>query len=217
MFVFEDPVGVTLQQDGNRLTGYGCCAGLPSRMPDAQCCGSIEGSIVNGRAQFSFDNVGSPAYSADVLVSADGRRMLGSFVSPDFTMAWARVEGAGLERGWLVSMDTALNDVIIARSNSYALILSSVPPAGGIYSPSTAYRLTIIAGNVPAIYGDLGPFWAGEMSWSEAEQTLAAGPVPVTDPAYPIAVRLVFDDRVLINVEAEMASGDSYTFAATVP
>lgn len=62
--------------------------------------------------------------------------------------------------------------------------------------------------------GDLGPFWAGEMAWQEAEQTLVIGPVPVTDPAYPIALRVRFEDVVLSAVEAQMPSGDRYLFSA---
>jgi hypothetical protein len=52
------------------------------------------------------------------------------------------------------------------------------------------------------------------MAWQEAEQTLVIGPVPVTDPAYPIALRVRFEDVVLSAVEAQMPSGDRYLFSA---
>jgi hypothetical protein len=52
------------------------------------------------------------------------------------------------------------------------------------------------------------------MTWQEGEQTLIVGPVPATDPAYPIGLRLRFEDVVLSAVEAQMPSGDRYLFSA---
>jgi len=217
MFFFEDPVAVSLNQSGTVLTGRGCCAGLRSD-PSSSCCGNIEnGSLVGDRAQFgfSFESGLSFVYSADVRVSADGQRMLGAFGRASIPMAWVRIDPVDLEqKGWLACNDTALIDAVLEREWGYALTLSGAPAGGQAFSPDTAYHLSIEGSSVPVVWGDLGPFWAGEMSWHEDEQTLVIGPVPATDPAYPIGLRLRFEDVVLTAVEAQMASGDRYVFDA---
>ena len=220
MFHFEDPVGVSLGQTGTVLTGRGCCVGLNPGPPVDQCCGQVvDGSIVERRAQFGFTfefggTIGD--YFADVLVSSDGQRMMGAFSRTDATMAWVRITDARPEEiGWLRSTDVVLDEVLLERMGSYRLTLTDAPQGGDDYSLDVAYLLQITRSHVPIVSGDLGPFWSGEMTWQEGEQTLVLGPVPTTDPAFPIGLRLRFEDVVLSAVEAQMPSGDRYLFSAT--
>jgi hypothetical protein len=54
------------------------------------------------------------------------------------------------------------------------------------------------------------------MSWHESEATLVVGPVPATDPAFAIGLRLRFEDSSLSAVEAQMTSGERYFFSAAL-
>jgi hypothetical protein len=216
MFSWEDPVAVSLTQDGTSLNGRGCCAGLNGDFT-LNCCGQIaDGSIVGRRAQFGFSfEIGELYdYSADVTVSEDGRRMLGWFSRIVWPMAWVRLEGAALERGWLTSDDSVLVAAVASREGRSVLALTVAPVDGRDYDPNATYELTVVSDSVPMLRGDFGPFWAGEMTWLDAEQTLVAGPVPGTDPAFPILLRLRFEESTLAAVEAEMASGARYQFDA---
>jgi hypothetical protein len=65
------------------------------------------------------------------------------------------------------------------------------------------------------VYGELGAFWSGEMTWNEGAQTLVVGPVPETTPGAPVSLSLHFDGATLTTVEAVMASGARYHFNAT--
>jgi hypothetical protein len=217
MIGFEDPVAVALGQQGTVISGYGCCVGL--RPPSGvECCGPIiDGSIVDRRARFgfSFDVGAIYEYSADVTVSSDGQRMLGPFSRFSWPTAWVRIDAVDLKTtGWLSDRNTVVSEAVRERVGSYALALAATTADGDDFSPDAVYRF-LISGPLPLVWGDLGPFWSGEMSWLADEETLVVGPVPVTDPAFPIGLRLHFEAVVLTSVEADMASGARYSFHAT--
>ncbi|HEX6278367.1 MAG TPA: hypothetical protein VFZ53_35215 [Polyangiaceae bacterium] len=215
MIGFEDPVAVRLAQQGTVLTGYGCCAGLePALVTD--CCGSIsDGSIVNGRARFGFAfDVGAVyEYAADVTVSKDGQRMFGHFSRGSRPTAWVRMNPIDRDMYGYLARNAVVYQPVRDRVGAYPLTLVDATADGSDYSPGAVYELGI-SGTLPLVWGDLGPFWGGEMSWLSDEETLVVGPVPVTDPSFPIALRLDFQGVVLTSVEAEMASGARYLFNA---
>lgn len=219
MIGFEDPVGVALGQQGTIIAGYGCCAGLNPPSGTA-CCGPIiDGWIVGGRARFGFPfefGGGVYEYAADVTVSTDGQRMLGAFSRISKPTAWVRIDAVDLQAtGWLSDRNPLVSEAVRERIGSYALTLIDTSAGGSDYSPDAVYQL-LISGSLPLVWGDLGPFWGGEMSWLADEETLVLGPVPVTAPTFPITLRLQFEGIVLTSVEAEMASGARYLFNAVL-
>jgi hypothetical protein len=140
--------------------------------------------------------------------------MLGAFSRISWPTAWLRIDAVELETtGWLSDRNPLVSQAIRERVGNYALTLADTTPDGSDYSPDAEYQL-LISGSLPLVLGDLGPFWSGEMSWLLDEETLVVGPVPVTDPTFPIALRLRFEGIVLTSVEAEMASGARYLFNA---
>jgi hypothetical protein len=216
MIGFEDPVAVGLAQQGTVLTGYGCCAGLKPALGD-DCCGFVsDGSIANGRARFGFSfdfGGGVHEYFADVTVSVDGQRMLGAFSRTSRQTAWVRIDPIDFEMYGYLATNGVVYQAVEGRVGRYALTLVDTTANGSDYSLDATYELGI-SETLPLVWGDLGPFWGGEMSWLADEETLVVGPVPVTDPSFPIALRLDFQGVVLRSVEAEMASGARYLFAA---
>jgi hypothetical protein len=209
MFVFEDPVAVDLAQNGNALSGWGCCAGLNSD-PSFPCCGPIQnGRIENARASFSFPlGIVAESYAAEVHVARTGDRMAGTFYAlggSTGTTAWVRIPP---DAQWLTHDDAALRAAVTARQSEYALVVADGD--GSDVTASQEYRLVLRGGSLPLLFGDLGPFWAGEMTWLESESTLEVGPVPPTAPELPIALRLRFAGDVLMTCEATFASGSTY-------
>jgi len=207
MFTFADPVTVDIWpiHDGV-VSGTGCCGGF---FDLSSCCGFLEGEIAGQHASFGFSFGGGEAakYSTDVFVSANGQRMAGTFNGWQRNpVAWVRIAPTD---PYLPRAAPALRDILWAHSGSYALVLSDAPPAGSDFSPQQTCRL-VIGGE--SVSGDLGTFWAGELSWSADERMLAAGPVPETAPGLPVALTLAFDNAT---VEAAMASGLRYQFQVT--
>jgi hypothetical protein len=101
-----------------------------------------------------------------------------------------------------------------SRAGRFALTLAELE-AVGRYSPDGSYSLGITtAGTGIEIAGDLGAFWADDLTWSDSAQTLTAGPVPETDPDLPTELRLVFDAEVLLEVVASLPSRGMVTFSA---
>ena len=209
MFVFEDPVAVSLQQDGTELRGFGCCGGLD---PDLGfCCNPIAGGTIEGRrVQFGF-SVDLGVYMADVFVSEDGERMAGPFHALDGwgkPRAWVRI-AAG--ETWLPRANIQLADQLSPYSGRFILTLIDEKPVG-VFTPDTNYALDLVASDRAFVFGDLGSFWDGELSWDESSETLLAGPVPETHPDLPIELRLSFTGTELPEVVATLPSGEAVTF-----
>ena len=213
MFTFADPVAVSLRQDGTVLSGTGCCGGLNPAVDF--CCSPIAGGSIIGRnVKFAFpiDIAGGP-YAADVFVSADGSRMAGAFhnvVGWGPPMAWVRIASG---EPWLPETSGELANVVEPRAATFALTLNGVESVLG-FSPDATYSFGLVYDLRAMVYGDLGSFWEGELSWNEAEQTLTAGPVPETHPELPTELRLRFEDTLLLEVGATFPSLETASFSA---
>src|SRR5215203_2427196 len=93
MFVFEDPIAVDLRQVGAVIEGDGCCGGFQDVSRQIGCCGAVNGQIADRRASFGFSFQYGELYdySTDVFVSADARRMAGTFSRGGSPIAWVRI------------------------------------------------------------------------------------------------------------------------------
>jgi hypothetical protein len=120
-----------------------------------------------------------------------------------------------------------LREAVEIRARTYSLILAANSPAFGPdfvpnhtypFSLSTHYNFggqTSTANrSSPMVTGDLGAFWATEMSWQETEQILTVGPVSPTAPELPVSLTLRFNELNLSEVEATIPSGTRYKFQA---
>lgn len=217
MFLFEDPVAVRLHQEGDVLTGVGCC--IPDLVADQYCCGAITGSVEGDRAAFSFPlGETGDRYRAEVAVSDDLTRLGGSFFRDDATdtplvsvkTAWLRYSSD--QETWLTTypeLESELRDL-----SGSVLRLSEASEAGDGYAHGEEYRLLTAFGSVG---GDLGAFWGSEVRVRDNDGAIVAGPVPVTDPTLPETLVLHRDGTALLEAEATMASGTSYRFDVVAP
>lgn len=212
MFLFEDPVAIRLDQEGDVLTGVGCC--IPDLIADQYCCGPITGKVDGDRVSFSFPLGGlGDRYRAEVVVSEDGSRLGGGFFRDDATgtplvsmkTAWLRY--GSYQETWLTTypdLEKELRDV-----SGSVLRLSDASEAGNGYQHGEDYQLLAAFGSVG---GDLGPFWGSEVRVRESDGVIVAGPVPVTDPNLPQSMLLHRDGHTLLSAELTMASGATYRF-----
>jgi hypothetical protein len=126
MFWFEDPVAVAMRQQGQALSGTGCCAGLPGSPEEVDCCGPLEGTTMDEQASFAFPiEFAAAVYSTEVYVSEDYQRMGGTFsVNGDGSrgVAWVRIPGG--ER-YLGTPEAALREALTQRAGRFELMLSS--------------------------------------------------------------------------------------------
>lgn len=222
MFDFEDPVTVALSEhpfvaDGNgaihELTGKGSCTPFDTEAP-AFCGGDIRGERTESRARFTFPAFGGDEYATDAFVAADASRMSGTYGLNGGTSqtAWVRLPPG---QSWLESNDTTLSEAVNARAGRYELYFTAGDGSLFGFSPIPPDLTLRVRGTTPMLSGMFGSFWAGEMRWEAATQTLAVGPVPVTNPTGVIAVRLMFEDTALSAAEATAADGSHYTFTTS--
>jgi hypothetical protein len=212
MFKWEDPVAVDLRENDGVLEGRGCCSGFQDDVR-FNCCGPVNGNVADRRASFgfSFDYNGSGAvydYSTDVFVSADGRRMAGTFSRTGEPVAWVRLAS---DEPSLVYWATPV-PALAEHSGVYGLVLTDDPAPGADFVGQSVYRMVV---SDRFVFGALGSFWSQEMSWHADAQTLAAGPVPETAPGLPVALSIQADGPTVVSVEATMASGVRYHFQAS--
>jgi hypothetical protein len=212
MFWFEDPVGVSILQQGETLTGTGCCAGLPGAPAQIACCGALEGTSKDGRASFGFPTQDTTfVYSTDVYVSDDYQRMGGTFSvdgEGSRAVAWVRIEPPKTTLG---SPPLALREVLLERAGEFELMLSSA--FVGRFEPLTPLTLQVSA--MGFIVGEFGPFYWGDMTWYESSQALAMGPVPATDPKFASTLELRFNGNTLEAVVATYPDEPPYNFVVT--
>ena len=212
MFLFEDPVAIRLEQDGDQLSGVGCC--IPDLVADQYCCGTITGSIDGDRASFSFPlgDLGD-SYRAEVVVSEDGTRLGGRFFRDDATnsplldlkTAWLRYESA--QETWLTihaDLEAELRDI-----SGTIVRLHDTAEAGDGFDHDTDYELLAAHGSLG---GDLGAFWGSEIHVRASDGAIVAGPVPTTSPDFPESMILHRDGATLLEVEVTMGSGATYRF-----
>jgi hypothetical protein len=62
--------------------------------------------------------------------------------------------------------------------------------------------------------GDLGAFWATELSVPTDGSAVHVGPVPATSPELPVEMQLDLGAQGFTRVTATTASGHAYVFAA---
>ena len=220
---FEDPLAVQLTQSHVVLTGIGCLAGLASprdASPPFPCHPIVDGTIVGNRVHFAFE-----PYSTDVTASANGDRMTGTLNGSSGHITWLRVN---YPDPWLANTaGQGLREAVEIRARAYGLIPAANAPASGPdFVPNQTYRFSLsthynFGGQTstadrssPMVTGDLGAFWATEMSWQENEQILTVGPVSPTAPELPVSLTLRFNGLNLGEVEAIMPSGTRYQFQA---
>jgi hypothetical protein len=214
MFAFEDGVTVELHEVDGAIDGRGCCGGLDDQSVELGCCGTVHGQIMGRQASFGF-SFGSGSsdlydYSTEVFVSADRKRMAGTFRRSGWPVAWVPI-GAFETR--ISETNYALKEILAARAATYHLALANDPAPGGDFSAQQGYHLSI---GIDTLFGELGSFWGGEIAWHAADQTMTVGPVPETKPGLPVALKMQFADLTLTSVEATMASGTRYQFQASV-
>ena len=85
---------VDLRDSDGVLEGRGCCGGFLDGGDVLRCCGPVNGQVADRRASFGFSfNFAGEAYdyATDVFVSADGKRMAGTFSRTGATVAWLRI------------------------------------------------------------------------------------------------------------------------------
>jgi hypothetical protein len=188
MFLFEDPVALDVVQNGNRITGLGCDAGLPDLEADSahtsDYCAPLRGEVEADRAWFAFD-ISAYAFRAEVTVSRDASRMAGEFLDifgQRFKSSWLRLRN---EETALVRRSKRDQAAIDGR---YDLRLMGSVSSESSFDPLRTYEITYIAAY--GIYGDLGAFYYTEISGDETPSgPLLVGPVPATDPTVPVSIR----------------------------
>jgi hypothetical protein len=212
MFWFEDPVAVRIRQQGQALSGMGCCAGISESVTPLLCCGPVEGMCADGHADFALSIEDfSAIYGTDVYVSADYQRMGGTFSvdgGGSLPVAWARLPAG---EGYLGTPPTELSEELMPRAGSFELMLSSA--FVGRFEPVTPFELQLSASGF--LRGEFGPFYWREMSWDAESETLSVGPVPATDPGYATSLELHFDGITLKSVVATYPDDPPYSFVVT--
>ena len=188
MFWFEDPVAVSIEQNGELLAGTGCCAGLEGGTDFLQCCGALSGSVSGNQVAFEFEfgGPGEPrVYGTQVTVSEDGQRMGGTFIldrsGVGFDAAWVPLAGAHLG-----GPSDELRQALLPLDRSYELKLVSA--SAGRFEPLAVYRVVVSANGF--VGGDFGVFYFGEMAWDATSATLRVGPVAATDPRFATQLEL---------------------------
>jgi hypothetical protein len=200
LFVFEDPVGVQLTQDGSTLGGEGCAAGAPPLMDGGLdgFCGPISGRVEGRSASFHF-NFESYVYSAQVVVDESGaQRMTGAFhgVGPvSWPTAWLPVPPGA---PWLASRPVP-DPLSVALRGGYRL-----EPIPG--SPPDAPAEVELWYFEEGVASGLGSFFHSELRRDEAG-TIWAGPVPATSPELAVLLELVTTEDAIVTVRATLADG----------
>lgn len=78
-----------------------------------------------------------------------------------------------------------------------------------------ADKVYLVSYRRQVIRGDLGAFWATELSLPTDGSSVHVGPVSATSPELPIDAQLDFGAQGFTRVAATTASGHAYAFAAT--
>jgi hypothetical protein len=209
MFVFEDPVGVRLSQNGESLEGEGCAAGAPplDDLGLSHFCGAIFGSVHADSARFGFSFEDHYTYVADVRVSTNGQRMTGHFHAVgdvSWPTAWLRVAD---DQPWLTRNPAQLDD---PWTGSYSLSLEEADAEASEYDATTPYRLIYTD---EGIASSLGSFWQSELARVDANQ-IEVGPISMTAPELAVAMTLEGDSTNIARMHATTGSGHRYVFRA---
>lgn len=216
MVGFEDPVAVSLNQEGNYLFGFGCYRLLQLEFLNNPECGILAGEITGHhlRFAFTFSDVSESepiTYASDMVISEDRKRMAGEFSgrgTPPFELgdytqltAWLPIETPP----WF-----AETGGLPFPGGSYDLHLDETQSTGVEFSSTRTYRFgTTDQGS--SIHGDLGSYRHGEWTWNEAQDEMIIGPLSPTWPGLPTLLVLDFDGETLTQVSATTENGE-YVF-----
>jgi hypothetical protein len=213
MFVFEDPVVVSLSNTNGVIEGWGCCA--PETNTILDCCGSIEGEAFGAHTTFSYSAGPNYIHTAHAMLSEDGSRLGGYFQGsqsghdpapgPGRRVAWLRLSA----EPWLAT-NPELDEANLPTATSFELAPESPEGDGFVVGESYTTRFT----RDSAMGGDFGSFWATEISIRPEDGAILAGPVPVTDGSLPVSVVLNRDGDAIVDATVTMPSGESYLFVA---
>jgi hypothetical protein len=222
-----DFVGVELLDGGSSFSGRACYDGWPDATSDpremARSCANISEASIEGRhLRFTFEvtDFGGLRYASDAFIARDVQRMAGTVTSEIYgrTLRTRAVWLPMLAKEGRLTTDLMWPEQIdwTDADDGYELTLQE-PAAGSELVLGKRYR---IARYRQGLVGDLGAFWASELTFSTAvdgEVVLDVGPVAETEPNAPIRLALQFVGPQLQSVEAETASGTIYTLSASRP
>jgi hypothetical protein len=215
MVGFEDPVAVSLNQEGNHLFGFGCYRQLQVEFLNNPECAILAGEITGRelRFAFTFSDYENITYAASVVMSEDGQRMAGQFDSrgtPPFELhditqltAWLPIATPP----WF----TETPPWQPFPNWSYDLQLVGAQSTGTEFTSAQSYRFST-SDSGSSIHGDLGSYWHGEWTWNEAHDQMTIGPLSPTWPTLPTLLVLDFTTGGgLTQVTATTANGE-YVF-----
>jgi hypothetical protein len=217
MVGFEDPIAVSLNQEGNHLFGFGCYRLLQLEFLNNPECGILAGEITGRHLRFAFTfgdvTESEPiTYASDMVMAEDGQRMAGEFSSrgaPPFELgdythltAWLPIETPP----WF----TEPSSWEPFPDGRYDLQLDETQSTGVEFSSTRTYRFgTTDQGS--SLHGDLGSYWHGEWTWNDAHDQMTIGPLLPTWPGLPTLLVLDFDGDTLVQVHASTEAGE-YVF-----
>jgi hypothetical protein len=207
LFIFEDPVGVQLIQNGEKLTGMGCAGGTPPGVETKSFCGEISGDVHGQHAEFWF-HFDRSTYLADTVMSVDGQRMTGYFHGMDdvpWSTAWLRVPDG--QRG-LPADPSAGAPQLHGR---YQLSLDFADDGGTEYTTARSYVFRYV--DREGIASELGSFLHTEIH-SALDGSLEVGPVPLTSPELAQALKIETNADGITGVWATTGSAHNYHFSA---
>jgi hypothetical protein len=233
-----DGTVVSLQVDGNAITGRGCVSGWSAIDHGSSQCGAITGTVEGNQVNFEFyfgEGLPWDTYGVSVQALASGARMNGEHYyygagsptpSPGATKASLAKRPAtlfrpplppeGLSWPWFSLPQEVTSPLVLARG---VTLLGDAP--AGKFSPGTSYRLATLWGG---LQGDLGLFAPVDVTYEYPETgvlVIHAGPVAQLDPDGAVSLEIQVRDGRVVSIEAELATGEKPTFAplsrATTP
>jgi hypothetical protein len=224
-----DGTVVSLHANGNAITGRGCLSGWLTTDGVSQC-GAITGTVEGNQVNFEFYFGGDPSldtYGVSVQALPSGARMNGEHYyygagsptpPPGATKAnrW-RIPATlfrpptppeGLSWPWFSLPQEVTGPLALAP---WVTLLGDAP--AGKYTPGTFYQLETLWGG---LQGDLGLFAPVDVTYESPETgvlVIHAGPVAQLDPDAPVSLEIEVRDGRLVSIEAELATGETPSFA----
>jgi hypothetical protein len=224
-----DGTVVSLQTNGNAITGRGCLSGWPTMDNGSSQCGAITGTIEGNQVNFEFyfgDDPSLDTYGVSVQL-ASGARMNGEHYyyhagsptpSPGATKANLRKFPAtlfrplmppeGLSWPWFSLPQEVTSPLVRAP---WVTLLGDAP--AGKFTSGTSYRLETLWGG---LQGDLGLFAPVDVTYEfpeTGELVIHAGPVAQLDPDGAVSLEIQVRDGRMVSLEAELPTGEKPSFA----
>ena len=222
-----DGTVVFLHADGNAITGRGCLSGWSRGDYGSSQCGAITGTVEGNQVNFEFyfgRGLGWDTYGVSVQPLASGARMNGEHY---YYQAESPTPGVTKDNRWqgpatlfrppLSPADEPNWPSSLPQEVTSPLALVSVTLLGdapaGKFTPGTAYQLDTMWGG---LQGDLGVFAPVDVTYEYPEAgvlVIHAGPVAQPDPDAPVSLEIEAHDGRVVSIEAELATGETPSFA----